>query len=63
MDSFTDKKNMEEAVVNEVKYLSTHLALYKRPINIVIQTELLPRTTTRKLKRNEIKNIICSCVK
>lgn len=63
VDSFTDKKNMEEAVVNEVKYLSTHLAPYKRPINIVIQTELLPRTTTRKLKRNEIKNIICSCVK
>lgn len=62
-DNFSDVKNLEDAITNEVKYLSTHLAPYKRPINIIVRTELLPRTTTNKLKRNEIKNMICGCVK
>lgn len=63
VDKFSDIKALEEAVVNEVKYLSTHLAAYKRPINIIVRTEALPRTTTRKLKRSEIKELVCSCVK
>jgi type II secretory pathway pseudopilin PulG len=57
------KKQTEDAIKNEVKFLSNRLAPYKRPINIIVRTENLPRTTTRKLKRNEIKKILCDCVK
>lgn len=60
---FSSSENLEDAIKNEVKYLSTHLAPYKRPINIVVRTENLPRTTTRKLKRNEIKKSLCDCIK
>ena len=45
-----------------VKFLSTHLAPYKRPISIVVRQESLPRTTTRKLKRNVIKVLVSSGV-
>ncbi len=55
---FTEWDNLEAAVVNEVKYLSGRLAPYKRPIKIIVHSENLPRTTTRKLKRNEIKKMI-----
>ena len=60
---FSSSENIEDAVKNEVKYLSTHLASYKRPINIIVRTENLPRTTTRKLKRAEIKKSLCECAK
>ena len=55
---FTEWDNLEAAVMNEVKYLSARLAPYKRPIKIIVRSENLPRTTTRKLKRNEIKKMI-----
>lgn len=55
---FTEWDNLEAAVTNEVKYLSARLAPYKRPIKIIVRSENLPRTTTRKLKRNEIKKLI-----
>ena len=58
---FTSSENLTDAIKNEVKYLSTHLAPYKRPINIIVRLENLPRTTTRKLKRNEIKKSLCEC--
>ncbi len=61
--NFKDFVQMEKAVKDEVKHLSTQLAPYKRPINIIVREESLPRTTTRKLKRNEIKKILCDCVK
>ncbi len=60
---FSNEDNLEDAIKNEVKYLSTHLAPYKRPINIIVRFENLPRTTTRKLKRNEIKKSLCECAK
>lgn len=59
-NSFSD---LETAVHNEVKFLSAQLAPYKRPIKIIVRKEVLPRTTTRKLKRKEIKNLICGCTK
>jgi len=31
------------------------LASYKRPVNIVVRKEPLPRTATRKVKRNVVK--------
>ena len=49
---------LEKAIQTEVKYLSTQLAPYKRPIKIIVRKENLPRTTTRKLKRKEIKELI-----
>jgi len=61
--NFSDMDNLEAAVVNEVKYLSAQLAPYKRPIKIIVRTENLPRTTTNKLKRVEIKKILCECSK
>lgn len=61
--NFRDFSQMEIAVKEEVKKLSTQLAPYKRPINIIVREENLPRTTTRKLKRNEIKKLLCDCVK
>jgi long-chain acyl-CoA synthetase len=57
--NFKDFKQMEMVIKEEVKHLSSQLAPYKRPINIIVRQENLPRTTTRKLKRNEIKKILC----
>lgn len=63
--NFSNFDNLETAITNEVKYLSTHLASYKRPIKIIVRKEQLPRTTTRKLKRMEIKKMLneLECVK
>lgn len=47
-------------VRNEVKQLSMQLASYKRPVNIVVSKEALPRTTTRKVKRQELKKILAN---
>ncbi len=59
--NFSEPDNLETAITNEVKMLSKQLAPYKRPIKIIVRTENLPRTTTRKLKRTEIKKILCEC--
>lgn len=58
--SFNDEQQLESAIKSEVKSLSNQLASYKRPIKIIVKKENLPRTTTRKLKRVEIKKMICS---
>ncbi len=60
--SFADKNDLEKAVSEEVKCLSSRLASYKRPIKIIVTSENLPRTTTKKLKRTEIKKTLCGCV-
>lgn len=61
MNKFKNTEDLEFAIKNEVKILSTQLASYKRPINIIVMKENLPRTTTRKLKRTEIKKLVCNC--
>ena len=43
-DKFENFEDLEKAVKAEVKSLSNQLAPYKRPINIVVQKESLPRT-------------------
>lgn len=58
VSSFNSFSNLETAVHNEVKFLSAQLAPYKRPIKIIVRKEVLPRTTTRKLKRKEIKKLL-----
>lgn len=42
----------------EVKNLSTRLTAYKRPNNIVVIREPLPKTTTRKVKRKDVRELI-----
>lgn len=54
----TDETELNRIVREEVKYLSNQLASYKRPINIVISKEPLPKTTTRKVKRNDVKELV-----
>jgi long-chain acyl-CoA synthetase len=60
-DYYAEGKSDEELnklVRDEVKALSTHLAPYKRPINIVVRREELPKTATRKVKRKEVKQLL-----
>ena len=53
-----DEKELNRIIREEVKFLSNQLASYKRPINIVISKEPLPRTTTRKVKRKDVKELL-----
>ena len=53
-----DWETVEKLVRDEVKKLSLQLTPYKRPINITIQKDPLPRTTTRKVKRKEVKELV-----
>ena len=53
-----DWETIEKLVRDEVKKLSLQLTPYKRPINITIHREPLPRTTTRKVKRREVKELV-----
>lgn len=54
----TDEKELNKAIREEVKFLSSQLASYKRPHNIIMSKESLPRTATRKVKRNEVKQLV-----
>lgn len=54
----SDEAELNRIVREEVKYLSKQLASYKRPINIIIKKEPLPKTTTLKVKRKDVKELI-----
>ena len=56
-NSYSDE-DIERMVKLDVKSLSERLAQYKRPTNIVISKNELPKTTTRKVKRKEVKELI-----
>lgn len=58
INKVSDDKELNRIVREEVKELSNRLAPYKRPINIVIVKEPLPKTTTIKIKRKEVKELI-----
>lgn len=51
-------EELEREVRDEVKRLSKNLAPYKRPLNITILNQALPRTATNKIKRREVKELI-----
>lgn len=51
-------QELNRIVREEVKYLSNQLATYKRPINIIVVKDPLPKTTTRKVKRKEVKELV-----
>ncbi len=58
LETTKDDNDLECRIKNEVKYLSKRLAAYKRPVNIIINKEPLPKTTTRKIKRKEVKKLV-----
>jgi long-chain acyl-CoA synthetase len=55
LDKYTNDSELEDFITKEVKAISIQLAPYKRPVNIVVRKEPLPRTSTRKVKRNIVK--------
>lgn len=52
---YPDESDLQAFIGHEVKNLSVQLAPYKRPVNIVVRKEPFPRTATRKVKRNVVK--------
>ena len=56
-NSYSDE-DIERMIKVDVKSFSDHLAQYKRPTNIIISKDELPKTTTRKVKRREVKELI-----
>src|SRR5574344_1172396 len=50
-----DDEALNKMVRDEAKRLSSRLASYKRPVNIIVNKDPLPKTTTRKIKRKEVK--------
>ncbi len=52
------EEDIERMIKLDVKSFSDHLAQYKRPTNIIISKDELPKTTTRKVKRKEVKQLI-----
>jgi len=55
---FANFEELSAFCKDEVKKLSLQLTSYKRPVNVVVKTEPLPRTTTRKVKRLEVKELV-----
>jgi len=51
-------EDIDRMIKLDVKSLSNNLAQYKRPTTVIIQKEELPKTTTRKVKRNVVKELI-----
>ena len=64
MDSVLYKYNTIETVkkliIEDIKKRTTKLAQYKRPTNIIVSREELPKTATKKIKRKEVKELICA---
>ena len=51
-------EELKQIINAEVKVLSQQLTQYKRPNTVIISQEALPKTTTRKVKRNEVKKLV-----
>ena len=56
-DENPDDTELLKKIRAEVKEYSQRLSLFKRPTNIVLSRELLPRTATSKIKRKEVKKL------
>lgn len=55
-----DDQALNDFVRKEVKSLSNQLTSYKRPSNVVVFKEPLPKTTTRKIKRKDVKELVAA---
>ena len=53
-----DEETLNTIIKGEVKKLSLRVAAYKRPNQVIISKEPLPRTATRKVKRREVKELV-----
>lgn len=61
IEQYKGRENeLNEFVRKEVKTLSTHLTNYKRPSNVVVLKDPLPKTTTRKVKRKDVKELVAA---
>ena len=52
------EEDIDRMIKLDVKSLSQRLAQYKRPTNIIISKDELPKTTTRKVKRKDVRELI-----
>lgn len=52
------EEELDKMIKADIKKLSTRLTAYKRPVNIVVTKQPLPRTATRKVKRKEVKELV-----
>ena len=50
--------DLNKVIREEVKELSKRLSHFKRPVNIVVSKNPLPRTATSKIKRKEVKALV-----
>ncbi len=48
-------EEIDKIIKNEIKDLSKRLSHYKRPNNVIISKEPLPRTATKKVQKNKVK--------
>jgi acyl-coenzyme A synthetase/AMP-(fatty) acid ligase len=53
-DELADAVDRERALTAEVRRLTAGLAPYQRPRRIVVRDGALPRTATRKIRRDHI---------
>ena len=53
-----DDNTIEKLIKDDVKLLSQQLTQFKRPTNIIIRKDPLPKTTTKKIKRKEVKELV-----
>ena len=55
-----DEETIKKLIISEVKKLSLKLSQFKRPTNIIVSKEELPKTATKKVKRKEVQQLCCS---
>ena len=52
-----DAETVKNLVIAEVKKLSLKLSQFKRPTNIIVSKEELPKTATKKVKRKDVQEL------
>ena len=52
-----DNDTVKKLVVADIKKLSLKLSHFKRPTNIIVSKEELPKTATKKVKRKEVQEL------
>lgn len=57
LSQYNDEE-IDKLIKGEVKQLAMKLTPYKRPVNVVVHKEELPRTAKKSIKRNEVKKLI-----
>jgi long-chain acyl-CoA synthetase len=51
-------EEVDKLIKGEVKQLAMKLTPYKRPVNVIVSKDALPRTATNKVKRKEVKKLV-----